>query len=489
MKITIPTLKPNLYIALILVVAAITRLLVILYAQADAGDTSTYELLATNIMRGCGLSHSDPNSSECVLTSGGYFPGYPAFIASTWMIFGKSVYAVLLAQLVCYLLALYWLLIALVRLTNGTKAMIGVGVLLALSPLQVGWFRFILTEPLAIATATWFLAELIISVANRKLRVFHLALALSASIYVRPDTIFMVMGVFLVSFYIYDFKNSIKQIFIVVLLTTLPVSGWLVRNFLIGHTPLGMWSEVAPKAPGYFMWLNTWVVNEYEQADANHTVWRADYSEIKIHRSRYISDEEFAKIQLLTNELSAFNGKKFPEKIDHQFYELAIKKISSRSKYIPIQIYFERAFWLILNPFSSWGLPFEMREIDRSAVNNAIKNADLVRLNQLLSGYKLVIFGKIAVFLYRVLIFATFIYLAVLIVFKPIPKNFSSFTNEIRVLVLAVALVAIARIIFFISRGSLESRYLIEVVPWVECCCVLLFIARLKFSLPVRVKQ
>jgi hypothetical protein len=489
MRIYSASEKSCLYVALIIMLAAISRLCVIFFSQSEAGDTATYIKFAENIIRGCGLSHSDPSSNECILTSGGYFPGYPAFIAFVWILFGKSVYAVLIAQLICYLLALMWLLKAIFRLTKSNKTMCTLGILLALSPLQIGWFRFVLTEPLAIATATWFLAELIISVSAKNLRIFHLAIALSASIYVRPDSIFMILGPCVIAFYIYDFKKSIQQILLLIILTTIPVSVWLVRNYTIGHAPISMTTSAAPIAPGYFLWLDTWVVNEYEQADANHTVWRADYSEIKIHRSRYISNEEFAKIQLLINELSGFNNKKFPEKIDHQFYELATKKISNRNRYIPIQIYFERAFWLMLNPFSSWGLPFEMREIDRSAVNNAFKNADLVRLNQLLSGYKLVFFAKMAVFLYRVLIFATFIYLVVLFVFKPIPKNFISFTNEIRVLVLSVALVGIARIIFFISRGSLESRYLIEVVPWVESCCLLLFIASIKFYLPSIDKQ
>jgi hypothetical protein len=139
------------------------------------------------------MSHSDPSSNECILSSGGYFPGYPAFIAMVWFLFGKSVYAVLLAQLFFYIIAMYWLLMALMRLTNNLKVVFGIGIILALSPLQIGWFRFILTEPLSIATATWFFAELIISITQKKLRVLQLALALSASIYIRPDAVFMIL--------------------------------------------------------------------------------------------------------------------------------------------------------------------------------------------------------------------------------------------------------------------------------------------------------
>ncbi len=97
MKLPTLSLKSTLYVTLILAVAAIPRFLMIIYALGDADDTTTYERFALNILRGCGFSHSNPNSSECVLASAGYFPGYPAFIASVWLLFGKSVYAVLVA--------------------------------------------------------------------------------------------------------------------------------------------------------------------------------------------------------------------------------------------------------------------------------------------------------------------------------------------------------------------------------------------------------
>ena len=313
-------MKPNLSIkgevfcaSLIIILAALSRFCMIYFAQAEAGDSSTYLKLAENIIRGCGLSHSDPSSNECILTSGGYFPGYPAFIASMWSIFGKSVYVILIAQLICYLLALMWLLIAIFRLTKSNKIMCAVGVLLALSPLQIGWFRFVLTEPLAIATATWFLAELIISVSDKKLRVFHLALALTASVYVRPDSIFMILGPCVIAFYIYDFKKSIQQILLLIILTTIPVSVWLVRNHTIGHVPISMTSSAAPIAPGYFLWLDTWVVNEYERSDANFPVWRREYSKINIHSSKYIAMNELEITKFLINDLSKFDGQQFPE--------------------------------------------------------------------------------------------------------------------------------------------------------------------------------
>jgi hypothetical protein len=180
-----------------------------------------------------------------------------------------------------------------------------------------------------------------------------------------------------------------------------------------------------------------------------------------------------SKTQLLIDELSKFDGQKFPDKIDRQFYEIATKKVLSRSKLIPIQIYFERAFWLMLNPFSSWGLPLEMKTLNKEALRDAIKNKDLVQLNGLLSGYKAVISGKISIFIYRVLVFSTFAFMLVLATYKQMFSCLRSDSYEIKTIVFAVALVVLARVIFFVFIGGLESRYLVELVPWVECSFVL----------------
>ena len=96
-------------VAVVLVTAAGLRLLLLFFFHADVGDTPTYELLAENILRGCGLSFSAPTSNSCILSSGGYFPGYPAFMALNWFLFGPSNLPILLFQMGCYLLSLYWL--------------------------------------------------------------------------------------------------------------------------------------------------------------------------------------------------------------------------------------------------------------------------------------------------------------------------------------------------------------------------------------------
>ena len=223
--------KKHLLFALVLLLAFVVRALLIIYAQTNGGDWLTYERFADNILHGNGFSLSDPASSVIVPSSGGYYPGFPAFIALVWLLFGKSVMAVLWAQLVLYILALYWLLTSLLKLTNNIHLVTGAGLLLALSPLTAGWSRFPLTESLAITASMWFLAEIINSLAVKKLRVLPLAAALAASIYIRPDTVLMAIAVLPVSMHLYERKrDSFKQIVVVILLTSVPVTAWMVRN-------------------------------------------------------------------------------------------------------------------------------------------------------------------------------------------------------------------------------------------------------------------
>jgi hypothetical protein len=467
--------------AVVLITAAGLRLLLLFFFHADVGDTPTYELLAENILRGCGLSFSEPTSASCILASGGYFPGYPAFMALNWFLFGHSNFPVLLFQLGCYLFSLYWLLTALGKLTNSRKVVLSVGMLLAISPLQIGWFRFVITEPLAIAASTWFLAELVTSVAIGKIRKYHLALALSISVYIRPDTILMSVGVVLVAFHLYDLKNSVKQILIVGLLTSIPISGWMIRNLIIGHAPLTMTSEVAPKAPGYFSWLNTWVVNEYERADANFPVWRSEYSKINLHQSKYVNDDELKTAQLLIHELSEMDGKPFPNDIDKKFEELASLKIQTQNYTTPYAIFIERVAWLLFNPFSSWGLPLEIKDINKSSLKDAIMGFELNRAMSLLNGYMSIIAGKITAFSYRAIIFIGFILVVGHAFWERVANRTIFFSSASKVLVASAAAVAITRLAFFAYLGGLESRYLVEVVPWIEFCFVLWLVRKDRF--------
>ena len=78
-------------ILIIAVVAVGARLIFVFAAPEFGGDWDIYAVVAENILRGCGVSLSDPSAPACVPHFGGnHLPGFPAFVAMNWFVFGHS---------------------------------------------------------------------------------------------------------------------------------------------------------------------------------------------------------------------------------------------------------------------------------------------------------------------------------------------------------------------------------------------------------------
>ncbi|MBT5399653.1 hypothetical protein HOL24_03820, partial [bacterium] len=62
--------------------AIFTRLIFVFFFPDGGGDWDIYSTVAENILNGCGVSLSNPESGECVPHFGGnQLPGFPAFVA------------------------------------------------------------------------------------------------------------------------------------------------------------------------------------------------------------------------------------------------------------------------------------------------------------------------------------------------------------------------------------------------------------------------
>jgi hypothetical protein len=167
------------------------------------------------------------------------------------------------------------------------------------------------------------------------------------------------------------------------------------------------------------------------------------------------------------------DGKPLPKKIDQKFEELASLKIQTQNHFKPYAIYIERVIWLLFNPFSSWGLPLEIMDIDKSSLKDAIVGLNLNRVMSLLNGSESIIVGKIMVFFYRSIIFIGFILVVGYALFGRVATRTVFFSSAVKGLIAGVVAVAVTRLSFFAYIGALESRYLVEVVPWIEFCVVL----------------
>jgi hypothetical protein len=462
--------KAQLMIGLLIVLALIVRATLIHYLSEAGADWAVYQRFAVNIFNGNGFSLSDSGASVIVPSSGGYYPGFPAFVALAWILFGEqSVNAVLWGQLVLYLVALYWLLNSLLNLTQNINIVIGSGILFALSPLTVGWSRFPLTETLAIAASMWFLAEIVNSLAANKLRSVHLATALTASTYIRPDTILMAIALIPLSISIYQTKRQVFiSILILILLTSIPISAWMVINVVIGRVPLSMHEGTGFYPDGYRTWVKTWAVNERERDDA----MLGDQRYAKFQQSKFLAEVEAKEATDLIAKLQEKDGVVRSESVDAQFQKLANKKYSEYSISIKAELYWAKAYNLLLSPFSVWGLPVAVGYVDKTAILRAIGSFNAYKLDELLVNRKAAILIRLLAYTYQVLFFVSFFIIILLASIgwkRGIRKPFQPHASYGNFLVWTSASVMFSRLVFFVALGNLESRYLVEAIPWLEC--------------------
>ena len=177
------------------------------------GDSARYILVAPNILfNGC-VSISDPQTSACIPRWGGnQFPGYPVFMAIAGWLAGLKATApsltfampVIVLQAVTIGFAVAHLGRAVEELTNSRLAGLICALSVGFSPLQFAWSRWLLTETLSTALAIWVLAELLLSLRDRRLRILPLAIALAAGFFVRFDAIALCAAVVPVAFAVHS---------------------------------------------------------------------------------------------------------------------------------------------------------------------------------------------------------------------------------------------------------------------------------------------
>ena len=99
----------------IFILSFLVRFIFVVFFPETGGDYDIYSKVAKNILRGCGVSLSDPLSNDCVPHFGGnHGPGYDAFIASIWYFFDQSNNAVRIIQTFIYCSFCIYLLIGLI---------------------------------------------------------------------------------------------------------------------------------------------------------------------------------------------------------------------------------------------------------------------------------------------------------------------------------------------------------------------------------------
>ena len=440
------------------VLAVCLRAVVIsLGASGSDGDWPVYARVAHNILGGCGVSLSAPGAA-CVPHFGGNgLPGYPAFIAAVWGIFGGGKPAVLWAQGILSALAVPRLAYGMGRLARRPVGWL-CGLVAALSPLQAFMAREGLAETLSLAAANWLIAELALSLAGRRLRVVPVAAALLCAVFLRLDSVLFALPVAVVALAIYGVARAVRPGLVVAGLVCVPLALWSVRNMVqgVGVLPPArgwMLPDGSTGPLGYLDWLKQWVTTQ-DQRSAAAFFAGTDYRMIHILPGRFFPASQAAAANGLIADLRLHTGQPFPEGIDRAFAGLADDARARRGLATTIELRLSQAAGL----WARWAepLPPEVRPGPGGFagwVKRALTQSLGTLLNTMTRCYRCVLGVG----------FLTALGLAA-----------SGRVHAVaRVFVLAAASLVVAKTIVAVAGLFLEARYTVTAVPFMEVAVVL----------------
>ena len=447
--------------------AFLARLPFILFFPTGGGNSDIYTTVAQNILSGCGVSLSDPASGACVPHFGGnQGPGYPLFMASVWFLSNHADMAVRLAQAAILAAAIGFAAYALSSLLKRRGAGLALGLVLALSPLELAWPRYMQTETLALASVICYFGIVLLSIRDDRLHIVALGATLIAATFIRLDLISLTIAVVVLAFALHDVGTALSRGAIVAVILALPWGAWTIRNIAVGlprlyPTAMTM-PDNKPSPLGYTSWVRTWLLYEYERPGALWGPNRFDYKSIYIPDRAYRSATEKRKVEALLGRLKAYQGQPIPKKIDDAFAKLA----RERREQAPLRYYainpLLRSVQLWSNPFSSFGWPDEMPSSALSDEGRlAVSRGGLHGKLMLARRFPVRALSKAVTGLYRFALLGAFL-------LGCLYAAFGVRDRRLRVLALTAFSYIVGRTLLLALIGNVETRYTVEAVPAME---------------------
>ena len=459
-------------LAAIMAVALAARAPLAVLLPVLTPDGVASQTVAANILlNGC-ISLSDPAGAACVPHWGGnHPPGYPGFLALTWAIFGQTDTPALILQSAIFALAVGWLVRATVIFTDSRAAALAVGLIAALSPVQLAWARFVLPETLSLAVALWVLAEIMLSLHEQRLRWASLGLGLAAAVFLRYDGILLSVPVAACGFMIHRPLRALVRGAPIALIVVAPLGVWSAHNVARGLPFIPqprIMQDGSPAPEGYRDWGRTWIATIYQGADMAYPAWSKNYGAIRINPRAYDSPAERGRVEALLADLEEHEGQTFPADIDAEFATLAAERRERAPlrHWVGLPLTRTAVFWL--NPFYSYGWPLEIR--------NGLSEDESLGLGAGASGligialaHPLESFGKAAIAGYRYVMVALAAWVGIAVFLRP--------PSQVRRLVALALGYALARTLALSFQASIDNRYMVTSLAWVEVAIVVAFVS------------
>jgi len=352
--------------------------------------------------------------------------------------------------------------------------MIFIAILLASSPLMIAWPRYIQTETLSLAATIYLLAEIILSLSIKKIRIISISLALIFATWIRLDNIFLTIPVAVSVLYIHGFRSGIIKGILIATILSSTWGLWTVRNIIVklpNLVPTDMVMQDGSRSPsGYLKWTKTWITHEYERPGALWGINRKNYLPIDIPDRAYESNEEKKQIELLINKLVLLNGQEFPIEIDNEFERIAqLKKTDSPLQYWIIYPSI-RAIRMWTNPFSSFGWPNEMPDSGLSKNERlAAAKGSINILKKKAIEYPVHAISKAFNASYKLV-------LMILLIFSVFNLYKLKKGNPLFALNIVTISYMASRTLFFSLSSNFETRYMLTTIPFIEILvCLYIF--------------
>lgn len=420
--------------------ALVVRIAFVWLLPYDSGDWVLYGNVAQRILEGCGVAVRIGGAGPCVAHFGGnQLPLYPAFAAAVWAVSAHSDLAIRVAQSVLAAAAIAYAAHAVLRLTRSRVAAAFAGLALAASPVTAIFAGSLLTETLAVAATTWVLAELLLSLAERRLRVLPLGLATLAAVWVRMDGVLLLAPVAALAWLLAPaggwrrVTQGARGAALVTALVAAPCLAWSARDVAVGIPALPLpWVKVDGSywGAGYTRWVTRWVVGQEERGDALYYDLQ-DTRHFCLPAHAFADARERDQVTMLVARARLEGGSAVPADVDAAFAQLA----AARDVHVTIadraQLFLARARALAARWVAPWSA-------DVGDGRDAMSATDLYR------------FALVAMLL--------------------VAAGLATVRRD-RALGTIAALgagYAALRVAFFAAGANTELRYLVEVAPFLE---------------------
>ena len=356
-------MRARLSTVLVILLLALAVRVGFVIAFPDPLEETRYRPIAVNIVEGNGFSS---DASAPYRPSEAAVPAYPLFIAALYAVFGRSVYALTLSQVLLDLATC--LLVAFVSFSIAPERLKSSAALWALTIYGIfAWPAFVWVARVYAETLTIFFTTVAIALCALALRAgarywFGAGLACGLAILTRPDSVLLLIAIVL--FLLIQLARERQQRFVssffaFCLAVGLTLAPWVVRNYL----SLGKFQPLASEygqsrdayfPTGYLWWLRTWIKDETHFDYAFNPAWSPEstfFDPEQLPPGTYDSEEERV---YLAGLITRFNqARLITPDMDQEFRDLASERIKRAPLRFFVLLPFYRTASMWLTGFST----------------------------------------------------------------------------------------------------------------------------------------